>query len=70
MLTTINQSALAKKLKVSSQCINQWVSGKRIPKLKFIPEIANALNCSIEDVVYLLINTQQDATKKEGGKGG
>lgn len=63
----ISNTKIAKKLSVTSQCVSQWFSGKRQPSIEMLPELAKALNCTIEQVVYALIQTKQNttATKKQ-----
>lgn len=47
----MTQSDLAKKLSVSQNAISQYESGKRTPTVKRLTGIAEALNCSVSDIV-------------------
>lgn len=47
----ISQRKLAQKIGVTSNAVNQYERGKRIPSLIIVSEIAAALDVSIETVV-------------------
>lgn len=46
----ISQAALAEKLNVSQSTVAMWETGDNVPKTTMLPEIAKALNCTIEDL--------------------
>lgn len=47
----MTQSALAKKLGVTSVAINNYERGKRVPNIFTISKLAEILNVQIEEVV-------------------
>ncbi len=59
----ITQSELAKKLNVSQSAVSQWNSGCT-PKYEQLPKLAEVLNCSIEELVYAIIDTKNEAKTK------
>lgn len=59
----LSNTEIAKKLNVSSQCVSQWIKGKREPSLDKLPKLAKALNCSIDEIVLALLDVKQNATK-------
>ncbi len=60
----ITQSYLAKKLKISQSAISQWNSGTT-PKIEQLPKLAEVLNCSIEELVYAIIETKNRVKEKD-----
>ena len=46
----ISQAALSKKLDVSQSTVAMWETGENVPKTNTLPELAKALNCSIDDL--------------------
>ena len=63
----ITQKEIICNLKIKQNTYSQWENGKRQPSIEMLPELAKALNCTIEQVVYALIQTKQNttATKKQ-----
>lgn len=47
----MTQTELAKKLSISQNAVSQYESGKRVPTVKRIANIAMALDCSITDIM-------------------
>lgn len=47
----MTQTELAKKLSVSQNAVSQYESGKRVPTVKRIANIATALGCSVTDIM-------------------
>lgn len=47
----IKQSQLAKKLGVTQQLVSKWVTGGCQPQIEMLPKLAEALNCSVEEIV-------------------
>ena len=44
-------------IKQNTYC--QWEKGTRQPPIEILPKLAKILNCSIEDLVYAIINTSK-----------
>lgn len=55
----LSQKNLAEKLFVSQRTISWWETGKREPSISVLPKLAEILGCSIEEVVYAIIESQQ-----------
>ena len=55
----VSQTTLAKYLGISQSAISQWGKGSSLPTLNLIPKIAKILNCSIEEVVFSLLDTSK-----------
>lgn len=53
------QSNIAKDLKISQPLISQWETGKRQPPVDILPKLAKILHCSIEELVYSIIETKK-----------
>lgn len=64
-LKKISQQELAKKLYLSQRTISSYENGEREPSLETIVKLAEILNCSIEEVVYALIESKRNATKNK-----
>lgn len=47
----MTQTDLAKKLSISQNAVSQYESGKRVPPVKRIANIARALDCSVADIM-------------------
>ena len=48
----ITQRKLASNLNISQSLISAWEQKKRCPPIKYIPKLAEILNCTIEEIVY------------------
>lgn len=59
----ITQKEVAEILNVSQGVVSQWFTGYCLPSLILIPKLANAINCSIEELVIALIETQKNKNK-------
>lgn len=46
----LKQSELADKLHVTRQLISMWETGRACPHTPLLPELAAALNCTIDDL--------------------
>ena len=55
----LKQEYIAHEIKVSQKTISAWEKGTRQPPIKILPKLAKILNCSIEDLVYAIINTSK-----------
>ena len=60
-----NQNSLSQYLNTSQQCISSWFCGRTTPNLTNIEKLKKVFNCSYDTLISALINTQQNATKKE-----
>lgn len=49
----INQTKFAEMMGVSPQQMNNWVSGRTIPKMETLLKMAKKLDCSINDFYEL-----------------
>lgn len=47
----MTQTQLADLIGVTSNAVCQYESGKRMPNIKILKKIANALDCTIDDLV-------------------
>lgn len=63
LIKNITQHQLAIKLNCKQTNISKYETGATQPKLEQLPKIAEILNCSIEDVVTALINSQKEGVK-------
>lgn len=59
------QKELVISLNKSHGCISNYEKGLRTPKIEELPFFAKALNCSIEELVLAIIETQQHCRAKE-----
>lgn len=55
----VKQQYLAAVLGVTQQNISRWCVGRSFPPIKLIPKLAELLNCSIEELVFAIIETQK-----------
>lgn len=46
----LTQSALAGKLGVTRTAVAMWETGESLPRASLLPQIADLLNCSIDDL--------------------
>lgn len=60
----LSQSELAKKLYLSQRTISSYENGTRTPPIDLLPKLAEVLNCSIEELVYAIIDTKNQAKTK------
>ena len=56
---SVKQLDIVRQLKTSTGCVSQWENGKRMPKIEQLPQLAKVLNCSIEELVYALIDSKE-----------
>lgn len=47
----ITQAQLAAKIGITQQLVSKWVTGGCQPQIDMLPKLAEALNCSVEDIV-------------------
>ena len=47
----IKQAQLAEYLGVTQQLVSKWINGRCQPQIEMLPKLAEALNCSVEDIV-------------------
>lgn len=47
----MKQSDLATKLNLSRTTITKWENNTTNPKLRMLPKIAEALNCTVQDLI-------------------
>ena len=55
----LKQLNIATSLNVKVNTVCQWEKGCRSPKIEQLPKLAEVLNCSIEELVFALINTKE-----------
>lgn len=53
------QSKLAKALLLDQTTVSKYEKGKILPPIIIIPKLAELLNCSIEELVFAIIETQK-----------
>lgn len=61
--TKLTQSDLAKKLFLDQTTISKYEKGKISPPIEQLPKLAQVLNCSIEELVYAIIETKNQREK-------
>ena len=54
----ISQKEIFIKLKLKQNTYSQYETGKRTPSIEQLPKLAEVLNCSIEELVYAIIETK------------
>ncbi len=59
----LTQQEIAKKLFLSQRTISSWEKGTRTPPVEQLPKLAQVLNCSIEELVYAIIETKNQKEK-------
>lgn len=59
----VKQITITNILNLSKGCISQWEKGKRTPAIQQLPKLAQVLNCSIEELVYAIIETKNQKEK-------
>ena len=47
-LNGLTQSELAEKLNITTQAISKWESGRALPSVEYLPNIADVFECSID----------------------
>lgn len=55
----ITQVELAKRIGVSFQSLNLWISGKRNPSLKSIDRLSKELGLTNDDIIKLFLKTEK-----------
>ena len=50
LAANLSQATLAEKLGVTQGALSQWERGESLPTSDKLPEIAEALNCTLEDL--------------------
>lgn len=51
--TNISQRDLADAAGISESCISKYLTGKALPSVISIVNICNALDCEVDDLIYL-----------------
>lgn len=49
----MNYTDIANELGVSISTVSYWMNGKKLPSLSHIMEIAEMLDCTVEDIVIM-----------------
>lgn len=60
----ITQIELSKKLFVDQTTISKYECGKISPTIEQLPKLAQILDCSIEELVFALIETKKQAQQE------
>lgn len=60
----LSQTEIANKLFLSQRTISSWENGTRTPPVDILPKLAEVLNCSIEELVYAIIDTKNNNKTK------
>lgn len=60
------QRELASELGVTQQAVSSWESGRCQPPIEKLPKLADTLGCSIKELVFALIEAQEQAQRKKG----
>ena len=47
----MTQAELSEKLNVSPQAVSNWERGETIPDVTLLPDLANALHCSVDAIL-------------------
>ncbi len=61
----VKQIVLTNSFNLSKGCISQWENGTRTPPVEMLPKLAEVLNCSIEELVYAIIETKTRVKEKD-----
>lgn len=56
----ITQSQLAAKIGITQQLVSKWVTGGCQPQIDMLPKLAEALNCSVEEIVNCFKEPQKN----------
>jgi transcriptional regulator with XRE-family HTH domain len=54
----ITQQGLAKKLEVKQSTVAMWETGKSFPRFDMLPKLSKILNISIEELVFVFLNSR------------
>lgn len=60
----LKQDYVSNLLKISQPLISSWENGTRTPPVDILPKLAEVLNCSIEELVYAIIDTKNNNKSK------
>lgn len=52
-----SQKEISKKLNIKQNTYSQYENGIRQPNIQLLPNLASCLNCSIEETVIAIINS-------------
>ena len=47
----MTQAQLANRLSISHQAVSKWERGNGLPDISILPALANALGCSVDDIL-------------------
>ena len=61
-----NQSSLARKIGVSPQAVQKWISGAAYPKLETIIKISELHGISVHSLLFGASGTERSQRKKSG----
>lgn len=56
----LKQKDLVRKLDVKKSAVSMWETGKSRPKIDMLPKLAEALNCSVEEIVNCFKEPQKN----------
>ena len=59
-----NQTQIADRAGVSKQTITAWIKGERNPGIENVRRLANALNCSVEDIAEYETSLEDNASSR------
>lgn len=60
----LKQQFISLKMNVKQQQVSYWIYGRNLPQIHQLPKLAEVLNCSIEELVYAIIDTKNQAKTK------
>ncbi len=61
--SNLTQTNLAEKIYLDQTTISKYEKGKITPPVEQLPKLAQVLNCSIEELVYAIIETKNQKEK-------
>jgi transcriptional regulator with XRE-family HTH domain len=54
----MTQAELAEKIGVDQTAVSQWETGQTYPKASLLPKIAEALNCTLDEMFKTSVDNQ------------
>ena len=61
----LKQQFISYKLNIKQQQVSYWINGRNLPQISQLPKLAEVSNCSIEELVYAIIDTKNNNKTKD-----
>ncbi len=62
----LTQEDLASKLHVTRQAVSSWETGKTMPDIEFIRQLANLFSISVDEMLLIEVKSTKRSTKRNG----